>query len=40
MAYISFKKLWETEFEIIVSEKDKVQDLNNNRLKLKVHDTI
>ena len=33
------EKLCESEFDNIVSEKDKVQDLNNNQLKLEVHDT-
>ena len=28
-----------TEFDIIVSLKDKVQDLNINQLELEVHDT-
>ena len=39
MAYISYNKLWEIEFDGIVSERDKLQDLNNNQLKLEVHDT-
>ena len=39
MAYISYNKLWESEFDRIVSKRDKVQDLNNNQLKLEVHDT-
>ena len=39
MAYISYNKLWESEFDNIVSKKDKVQDLNINQLKLEVHDT-
>ena len=39
MAYISYNKLWELEFDGIVSERDKLQDLNINQLKLKVHDT-
>ena len=38
-AYISYKKLWESEFDNIVSKKDKVQDLNINQLKLEVHDS-
>ena len=38
MAYISFKKLWESEFDGIVSKRDKLQDLNINQLKLEVHD--
>ena len=39
MAYISYNKLWESEFDGIVSERDKLQDLNINQLKLDVHDT-
>ena len=39
MAYISYKKLWESEFDGIVSKRDKLQDLNINNLKLEVHDT-
>ena len=39
MAYISYNKLWESEFDGIVSKRDKLQDLKINRLKLEVHDT-
>ena len=39
MAFISYKKLWESEFDGIVSKRDKLQDLNINQLKLVVHDT-
>ena len=39
MAYISYNKLWESEFDGIVSKRDKLQDLNINQLKLEVHDT-
>ena len=39
MAYISYNKLWESEFNGIVSRRDKLQDLNINQLKLKVNDT-
>ena len=39
MAYISHNKLWESEFDGIVSKRDKLQDLNINQLKLGVHDT-
>ena len=39
MAYISYKKLWESEFDGIVSKRDKLQDININQLKLEVHDT-
>ena len=39
MAYISYIKLWESEFDGIVSKRDKLQDSNINQLKLEVHDT-
>ena len=39
MAYISYNKVWESEFDGIVSKRDKLQDLNINNLKLEVHDT-
>ena len=39
MAYISYNKIWESEFDNIVSKRDKLQDLNINQLKLEVHDT-
>ena len=39
MAYISYNKLWESEFDGIVSKRDKLQDLNINQLKLEVHVT-
>ena len=39
MAYIPYKKLWESEFDGIVSKRDKLQDLNINQLKLEVHDS-
>ena len=39
MAYIAYNKLWESEFDGIVSKRDKLQDLNINQLKLEVHDT-
>ena len=39
MAYISYNKLWEIEFDGIVSKRDKLQDLNINQLKLEVHHT-
>ena len=39
MAYISYNKLWESDFDGIVSKRDKLQDLNINQLKLEVHDT-
>ena len=39
MAYISYNKLWDSEFDNIVSKNDNVQDLNVNQLKLEVYDT-
>ena len=39
LAYISYRKLWESAFDNFVSKKDKVQDLNFNQLKLEVYDT-
>ena len=38
MAYISYNKLWENEFDGIVSKRDKLQDANINHLKLEVYD--
>ena len=40
MAYITFDKLWRSEFYNNVSSKDGVQDINFNQLKLKVNDTF
>ena len=39
MAYISYNKLWESEFNGIVSKRDNMQDLYINQLKLEVNDT-
>ena len=39
MAYIFYKKAWESDFDIIVSKRDKLQVLNINQLKLEVYDT-
>ena len=39
MAYISYNQLWDSEFDGIVSKRDKLQDLNISHLKLEVHDT-
>ena len=39
MAYISYNKLWESEFDGIVSKRDKLQDLKINHIKFEVHDT-
>ena len=38
MAYISYNKLWKSEFDGIVSKRDKLQDANINQLKLEVYD--
>ena len=39
MAYISYNKLRESEFDGVVSKRDKLQDLNVSQLKLEVQDT-
>ena len=39
MAYICYNKLSESQFDGIVSWRDKLQDLNINQLKNEVHDT-
>ena len=39
MVYISYNKLWESEFDGIASKRDKLQDLNSNQSKLEVHDS-
>ena len=39
MAYNSYNRLWESEFDGIVSKRDKLQDSNINQLKLEVQDT-
>ena len=39
MALESYNKLWESDFDNIVFKKDKVRDIDNNQLKLKVMDT-
>ena len=39
MDYISYTKIWESEFDGIVSKRDKLQDRNIIQLKLGVHDT-
>ena len=39
MAYIRYIKLSESEFDDIVSKRDKLRALNRNQLKLEVHDT-
>ena len=37
MAYISYNKLWESEFDSIVSKRNKLKDLNINQIKREVH---
>ena len=39
MAHITYNILWEKEFDGIVSKRDKLEEININQLKLKVHDT-
>ena len=39
MAYVSYKNLRQSEFDNIVSKRDKLQDMNISQLKLEVHDT-
>ena len=39
MAYNSYNKSWESVFDNFVSKKSKVQDMNNNHLKLKIYDS-
>ena len=40
MAFISYNKLWESEFDGIVSKRDKLQDAIISQLKIEVHDTF
>ena len=40
MSYISYGKLWRSEFYDNVSAKDRVQNINFNKIKLKVNDTF
>ena len=39
MAFKPYNKLWEAEFDKIVSKKVKLLDLSNIQIKLEVHDT-
>ena len=39
MAYISYIKIWESEFDGIISKSGNLQDSNINKLPLKLHDT-
>ena len=36
MAYISYNELWESEFDGVVSKRDRKQDSNINQLKLEI----
>ena len=40
MAYISYDKLWRSEFYKNVSAKGRVQDISLNQVKLKVNEFI
>ena len=40
MAYIPYNKLWESEFDNIISKRTKLQDLNFNQLILEVRDSL
>ena len=37
MAYISYNKLWESEFDNMVSKKHQLEVLGINQLRLQVH---
>ena len=39
MAYISYNKLWGSEFDSIACKTDKLQDLNFNQIKPELHDS-
>ena len=39
MVYTSYNKLWETEFDGILSKRGKLQDLNIDQFKLEVYDS-
>ena len=39
MAYVSYDKVWKGKFYNSVSAKERVRDINQKRLKLKVNDT-
>ena len=40
MAYISNNKMWESEFDNIVSKRDKLQEMKINQIKLELHDSF
>ena len=39
MAYVSYHKFWESEFDNMVSERVELQDMKIKQLKLEVHDS-
>ena len=39
MPYISYNKLWKSEFDNIVTKKYNKHDLKNNKLKFEIHVT-
>ena len=39
MTYISYNNLWESDFDNIDSQRENLQDLNINQLKLEILDT-
>ena len=39
MVYSSYNKLWDSEFDGVVSRRDQLQDLNINQLNFEVNDT-
>ena len=39
MAYKTYSNLWESEFDGIVSKREKLQDLKIDQIKHEVHDT-
>ena len=39
MAYMSYNKAWDSEFDKIISKKEKVQDLNISQTKLQKHES-
>ena len=39
MSYVSYNEFLKSEFDNIASKRDILQSMNNNQLKLEVHDT-
>ena len=39
MAYISYNKIWESQFGNMVSKRNKLQDMKFNQLKIGLHET-